>query len=59
MDLKVCGIIFLLALIFLQVIGWIYNHNGILTGSIMGLIGLIAGSIFGFKYNIFKSEKHN
>jgi len=54
MDIKIAGIIFLIGLIFLQIIGWAYAQDGILTGTIMGIIGLISGAVFGFKYNLFK-----
>ena len=54
MDKNTTGIIFLLALVVLQVIGWLANKNGIITGTIIGIIGLIAGSIFGFSYALKK-----
>jgi len=56
MDIKTVGIIFLMGLIILQIAGWLMNQDGILTGAIMGIIGLISGAVFGFKYNIFKKD---
>jgi uncharacterized membrane protein len=38
-------------LIIMQGVAWILNKDGAITATIFGLIGLIAGSIFGFTYN--------
>jgi uncharacterized membrane protein len=37
-------------LIGLQAFAWILKIDGAVTATIFGLIGLIAGSIFGFEY---------
>lgn len=44
------GMIAIGMLITLQGVAWILNKDGAVTATIFGLIGLIAGSIFGFEY---------
>ena len=36
----------------LQGVAWYTGHNGAISGAIMGIIGLTAGAILGFKWGI-------
>ena len=38
----------------LQGVAWFTGHNGAVTGAVMGLIGLTAGTILGFKWALTK-----
>ena len=42
------GLIAIGTLAALQGVAWICNKDGAITATLFGLIGLIAGSIFGF-----------
>lgn len=51
MDDKIkSGLIAIGILAMLQGVAWIMNKDGAVTATTFGLIGLIAGSIFGFAY---------
>ena len=52
MDKLTAGVITILILAILQIIAFVSGHNGIITGGVMGIIGLTAGAIFGFTYAI-------
>lgn len=56
-DNKLAGIVVVIVLAILQMVGWYFNHNGILSASIIGIIGLICGSIFGFAYGLKKGNQ--
>lgn len=40
----------------LQGVAWICGFNGTVSAGIMGLIGLTAGSVLGFTWNIAKKD---
>ena len=42
------GLLAIALLIILQGLAWLMNKDGAVTATLFGLIGLIAGSIFGF-----------
>lgn len=50
MEKTTLGIIAIAMLVIMQGLAWILNKDGAVTATIFGLIGLIAGSIFGFTY---------
>ncbi|MGF3555099.1 MAG: hypothetical protein ACQXXF_07545 [Thermoplasmatota archaeon] len=50
MDKMKYGVISIALLILLQGFAWFMGKDGVIFASISGLIGLIAGSIFGFTY---------
>jgi hypothetical protein len=47
---NITGILVILILATLLVIGWFLGINGIMTAAVIGIIGLIAGAVFGFAY---------
>ena len=48
MEKLSCGLGAIMILAGLQVVAWYLNIDGITTASLLSLIGLIGGSIFGF-----------
>lgn len=48
MDKISLGVVSIGILAVLLGFGWLLNKDGIMSASIVGIIGLIAGSIFGF-----------
>lgn len=54
LDKLTMGMIAIGLLIALQVCAWLLNKDGAVTATIFGLLGLIAGSIFGFEYGAKK-----
>jgi hypothetical protein len=48
-GLNASGVIITAILSILLVCGWVTGHNGILTGTVLTIIGGISGAIFGFK----------
>ena len=44
------GMLAILILAAMQICAWAMNKDGAVTATTFGLIGLIAGSIFGFAY---------
>ena len=50
------GVITILILAVLQFTAFLTGHNGIITGALMGIIGLTAGAIFGFTYGLKKGK---
>jgi hypothetical protein len=51
MEKNTMGMIAIAMLVIMQGLAWYFNKDGAVTATIFGLIGLIAGSIFGFAYN--------
>lgn len=54
MDTKLTGFLTIIVLAILLMVGWYFDKNGILTATIIGIIGAISGSIFGFVYGLKK-----
>ena len=50
MEKSTLGMIAIFMLICMQGLAWVLNKDGAVTATLFGLIGLIAGSIFGFSY---------
>jgi len=57
MDKITWGIIAILILSAMQITAWILNKDGAISSTIFSLIGLIAGSIFGFSLGRHEDEK--
>lgn len=55
-DKLKAGLIAVAILATLQGLAWILNKDGAVTATLFGLIGLIAGSIFGFEFAKFKEK---
>jgi hypothetical protein len=50
------GLIAIAMLIIMQGFAWFLNKDGAVTATIFGLLGLIAGAIFGFVFQKIKVE---
>lgn len=57
MEKTTLGMIAIAMLLTMQGLAWILNKDGAVTATLFGLIGLIAGSIFGFEYGKKTQEK--
>jgi hypothetical protein len=55
MDIKTLGFLTIVVLAILLMVGWFFNQDGILTATIIGIIGAICGSIFGYAYKLKKN----
>lgn len=54
MEKTTLGMIAIGMLLVMQGLAWVLNKDGAVTATLFGLIGLIAGSIFGFEYGVKK-----
>lgn len=55
MDKTKAGLVAMAILAAMQMSAWIMGIDGAVTGTIAGLMGLIAGAVFGFGYGLNKS----
>jgi hypothetical protein len=54
MDKTKAGLIAMTILAAMQMSAWVMGIDGAVTGTIAGLMGLIAGAVFGFGYGLNK-----
>lgn len=47
---QIIGFLFCIVLAIMLMVGWAFNQDGVLTASVLMIIGLIAGAVFGFEY---------
>jgi hypothetical protein len=59
MDKTKAGLVAMAILAAMQMSAWIMGIDGAVTGTIAGLMGLIAGAVFGFGYSQAKGGGGN
>lgn len=52
-----CGLVCIGILAGLQITAWLLNKDGAITATLFGLLGLVAGSVFGFELKGYIGKK--